>query len=69
MQKNRVLTGPGFSSDIQRTASIVPTLLTRSLFSADQITAESNPFSLPSDEEVFRMRETEKARKEEVSRV
>ncbi|KAF1789218.1 protein of unknown function DUF4200 [Phytophthora cactorum] len=28
-------------------------------------TAESNPFTLPSDEEVFRMRETEKQRKEE----
>ncbi|KAE8900967.1 Cilia- and flagella-associated protein [Phytophthora fragariae] len=28
-------------------------------------TVESNPFTLPSDEEVFRMRETEKQRKEE----
>ncbi|TYZ57661.1 hypothetical protein PybrP1_012514 [[Pythium] brassicae (nom. inval.)] len=34
----------------------------------EQITAEANPFTLPSDEEVFRMRETEKQRKEEDKR-
>lgn len=27
---------------------------------------ESNPFTLPSDEEVFRMRESEKQRKQQV---